>query len=447
MKNLLTLPYLKNKKVKTIILVATLILLLLTSMNLLVTYNSTINSVKVAIANQGIEMAKSIAEDLDTETYKRVLTGKKVNEDYWKISSYLYEAKKKTSAMYVYTLLVDNPQVSKVMVYGTTPNSPIQFPIEGFCTLPEDQIKLALQGGTYYTDILHDPEMGDYLSVGAPIKDHNGQIMGYLGIDMSAELVKQISREVVTNSYSTFLFNVIFTFILLVTFFIIQKWYQLEMKKAIGDTEQTYQEEFLSFLTSVKSLRHDFVNHIQVLYGLIEFRYYDKALEYMKSLFTEVKLVDLSLKVNNPALLVLFQSKFVVAQNKQIEMQFELAQDLFDQVKSTDLIKIFSNLLDNAIEATIQLPVEERYIKITGKNFRTSYYFEVENSGPTISETARSLLFNQGYTTKQPSGDKTRGLGLYIVKGIIKQVHGEISFTSQNQINKISIIIPIITGG
>ncbi|MDF2873536.1 MAG: histidine kinase [Sporomusa sp.] len=447
MKTLVTLPYLKNKKLKTIILVAALILLLLTLMNLLVTYNSTNNSVKVAIANQGIEMAKSIAADLDRETYKRILIDKKVNEDYWQISSYLYEAKKKTSAMYVYTLLVDNPEVSKVIVYGTTPNSPLQFPIGGLCTLPESQIKRALQGEPYYTDILHDPEMGEYLSVGAPIKDQGGQIIGYLGIDMSAELVTQISREVVTNSYSTFLFNVIFTFIVLITFFIIQKWYQLETKKAVGDTEQTYQEEFLSFLTSVKSLRHDFVNHIQVLYGLIEFRYYDKALEYMQSLFNEVKLVDLTLKVNNPALLVLFQSKFVAAQNKQIEMQFELAQDPFDRVKSTDLIKIFSNLLDNAIEATMKFPAAERYIKITGKNYQTSYYFEVENSGFTVSEQERALLFNYGYTTKPPGGDKTGGLGLYIVKEIIKQVQGEISFTSQDQINKISIIIPITTGG
>ncbi|HWR07143.1 MAG TPA: hypothetical protein VN379_09755, partial [Sporomusa sp.] len=203
MKTLVTLPYLKNKKLKTIILVAALILLLLTLMNLLVTYNLTNNSVKVAIANQGIEMAKSIAADLDRETYKRILIDKKVNEDYWQISSYLYEAKKKTSAMYVYTLLVDNPEVSKVIVYGTTPNSPLQFPIGGLCTLPESQIKRALQGEPYYTDILHDPEMGEYLSVGAPIKDQGGQIIGYLGIDMSAELVTQISREVVTNSYST----------------------------------------------------------------------------------------------------------------------------------------------------------------------------------------------------------------------------------------------------
>ena len=180
--------------------------------------------------------------------------------------------------------------------------------------------------------------MGDYLSVGALIKDQSGQIIGFLGIDMSAELVTQISREVVTNSYATFIFNIIFTVILLLTFLIIQKWYQLEARKAIGDTEQTYQDEFLSFLRSVKALRHDFVNHIQVLYGLIEFRYYDKALEYMHTLSNEVKLVDLSLKINNPALLILFQSKFVTAQNKQIEMQFDFAQAPFDQVKSTDLI-------------------------------------------------------------------------------------------------------------
>ena len=73
MKSLLSLPYRKNKRLKTIILFAVLILLLLTFLNLLVTYNQTVSSVKVAIANQGIEMAKSIAADLDTETYRRIV--------------------------------------------------------------------------------------------------------------------------------------------------------------------------------------------------------------------------------------------------------------------------------------------------------------------------------------------------------------------------------------
>ncbi len=447
MKSLLSLPYRKNKKVKTIILLAVLILLLLTFLNLLVTYNQTVSSVKAAIANQGIEMAKSIAGDLDTETYRRILTDKTVNQDYWQISSYLYEAKKKTGAMYVYTLLIDNPQVSRVMVYGTTAASDLQFPIGGPCTLPAEQIQLAMQGEAYYSDILHDPEMGDYLSVGAPIKEQSGQIIGYLGIDMSAELVTQISREVVTNSYATFVFNVIFTVILLFTFLIIQKWYQLETRKAIGDTEQTYQDEFLSFLRSVKALRHDFVNHIQVLYGLIEFRYYDKALEYMRALSNEVKLVDLSLKINNPALLVLFQSKFVTAQNKQIEMQFDFAQAPFAQVRSTDLIKIFSNLLDNAIESTLQMPAAERYIRIAGRSYPTYYYFTVENSGPTVPEPERTRLFDCGYTTKQRHGTKEGGLGLYIVREIVSRIQGEISFTSQDQLNRITVIIPIITGG
>lgn len=441
MRKLLTLPYLKNKKIKVIILVSAFILLVLTVINIFVTYNSTINSVKMAIANQGIEMAKSTAADFDRETYKRFLQSKKQDQDYWKISYYLYETKRKISAMHVYTLLIDNPRVSKVMVYGTTKDSPLQFPIGGFCTLPQPQIKLALEGQTYYSEILHDPKMGDYLSVGAPIKDSDGKILGYLGIDMGADMVKQIGRQVIAHSYSTFLFNVVFIFILLFTFFLIQRWYQLETKKAVGDTEKTYQEQFLSFLTTVKSLRHDFLNHIQVLYGLIEFKYYDKALEYMNSLFNEVKLVDLSLKVNNPALLVLFQSKFVSAQNKQIEMEFDFAKDQFQEVKSTDLIKIFSNLIDNAMEATIKMPVGERYIRVFGKTSPDQYYyFTVENSGPTISEKERAVLFDDGYTTKK---DIDHGLGLSIVKEIIKKYKGEIALTSEDKITKFSILIPL----
>ncbi|MGK9983414.1 Spo0B domain-containing protein, partial [Salmonella enterica subsp. enterica] len=71
------------------------------------------------------------------------------------------------------------------------------------------------------------------------------------------------------------------------------------MKKVVGETENTYQEEFRSFVTSVRSIRHDFINHIQVLYGLLQLQYYPRAMEYMKSLMKEVKLVDTSRAVNN----------------------------------------------------------------------------------------------------------------------------------------------------
>jgi len=434
----------KNKKIRGIIVLSILLILALTTVNIVVSYYSTIHAAEVSIANQSIGMAESIAADLDVEAYERFLQHRTREADFWAIAAYLNDAKKKIGATYVYTLLVDNPEVTKTMIHGMDQAHPIDYYIGEYCTVPKQQIALALQGKTYSTGILRDAKLGDYMSVGAPIRDESGNMIGYLGIDMGSARVQDIGQVVIANSYATFFFNVVFVLVLLVLFLVIQRWYQRETKKAVGETELTYQAEFRSILTSVRSIRHDFVNHIQVLYGLLEFKYYPRAIEYIQSLFKEIKLVDLTLKINNPALLVLFQSKWVLAQNKQIELEFDVMPDTFDRIESTDLIRILSNLMDNAIEAVQEIPQAERKMKVTCKSAGNHYWFEVENAGRPISERDRAYLFDEGFTSKPQSSDRPRGFGLSIVKQIVHRYSGEIDFVSGGQRTAFSVRIPIV---
>lgn len=54
------------------------------------------------------------------------------------------------------------------------------------------------------------------------------------------------------------------------------------------------------------------MNHIQVLHGLLKLQKYGMATDYMDSLIKEAKVIDiLNMKVDHPALLVLFQTKKV----------------------------------------------------------------------------------------------------------------------------------------
>jgi two-component system sensor histidine kinase AgrC len=416
----------------------------LTALNVAVTYFSTIKTVQVSIATKTIDSAVSIASTLDTLTYKRFLANPtKDNDAYWTIRKYLQDAGNKIGALFVYTLLVDNPKVSRGMILGAPLDTTEDDSIGQNCTLPSNQVKLAFQGKTYFSGVLKDPQSGNYLSVGAPIKDSDGTIIGYLGIDTSTVVLNQIGKEVISRSSATIVFSFAFVIVLLIAFLLLQSWYQAEVRKAVGETEQTYQEEFRSFLTSVKSIRHDFINHIHVINGLLEFKHYDKAAEYLGSLMNDVKIVDLSLKVSNPALLVLLQSKSVTAQNKEIEMTFEITEDNFEYVKSTDLIKILSNVIDNALDATFELDPQDRRVKVICRKMANNYIFEVENTGRTISENEKKLIFEQGYTTKTKESEKLRGTGLSIVSEIIRSYSGEIFIDSKNQSTQFRVLIPL----
>ncbi|MEH6949644.1 GHKL domain-containing protein, partial [Bacillus sp. JJ634] len=81
---------------------------------------------------------------------------------------------------------------------------------------------------------------------------------------------------------------------------------------------------------------------------------------------------------------VLFQTKKLSAENHNIDINFTVSNAAFDTIKTIDLIKILSNLIDNAIDAAIVLPEGERKINIVCKANSTHYLFEITNTGPKI---------------------------------------------------------------
>lgn len=89
------------------------------------------------------------------------------------------------------------------------------------------------------------------------------------------------------------------------------------------------------------------------------------------------------------------------------------------------LLKIFSNLLKNAVEAVHP----ERALKISLEAFieHKSAVIKIKDEGLGISEELREKIFNPNFTTKS-SGT---GLGLSFVKQAVENMFGTISFITQ----------------
>ena len=77
------------------------------------TYLSIKNSVQKSVANQNLVAARSIADSMDIEAYQRFLNNQVKSQEYMDIKAYLEDAREKIGALYVYTIMVDNPKVSR----------------------------------------------------------------------------------------------------------------------------------------------------------------------------------------------------------------------------------------------------------------------------------------------------------------------------------------------
>ncbi|WP_338655958.1 GHKL domain-containing protein [Sporosarcina psychrophila] len=433
----------KNRKIKLILILSTVLLLLFTSLNVFTSYVKMKKTVEESIGNQSLIAAESIASALDKETYWKFLNNPVKNDYYWELTNYLVDAREKLGALFVYTLEIDNPKVSNVMIGGLPKELDESYSIGVVCTVPEKQVKRAFEGNTYVTTVIEDADHGSYLSVGVPIKDEAGKIMGYLGIDISVDTLNDIKGKVLKNNILLFVFNGAFILVAIGSFLLLQRWYQKEVAKEVGYTEDTYQAELKTLITSISSLRHDFTNHIQVLHGLLQLGESKQAQQYISSLSKEVLALEtLKLNIDHPGLSILLQTKKLAAQNYHIDMNFTVSHDAFDKIKTTDLIIILSNLIDNAIDATVALPVAERKITISCQTDVTQYLFKITNTGPKISDNEH--IFKQGYSTKNAEQGKIRGQGLFIVKEVVNRYNGEISIDSINDLETIALVgIPL----
>lgn len=112
-------------------------------------------------------------------------------------------------------------------------------------------------------------------------------------------------------------------------------------------------------------------------------------------------------------------------------------KELYANLDKTQLIRIVTNLIKNASQASKneEYPIIE--IKVSSK--KNNVKIAVSDNGKGISDDVKDLIFEPKFTTKS-SG---MGLGLPMIKNIIEAYDGSISFTSEEGKGTIfTVILP-----
>lgn len=215
----------------------------------------------------------------------------------------------------------------------------------------------------------------------------------------------------------------------------------------VRSTEQVYLENFESLMISIDSSRHDMRNHVNVLHGLILDEKYDDARSYMEEMYDELKEIDLIIQTKNLQVGTLIRTKAKVAKTNKTDFDVDIDNDMFDLVKQTDLIKILSNLIDNAMDAVVARPEGSRQVHVAlTKKYQFYYEIVVTNNGPKIDDEIKDKIFERGFSTKPPKNSShqvERGSGLAIIKNIVKNYNGEFSCRSTEDKTVFSVMLDV----
>lgn len=193
--------------------------------------------------------------------------------------------------------------------------------------------------------------------------------------------------------------------------------------------------------TKLRAQRHDYLNHFQVIYGLMELEEYEEAKKYIAPVFKDIMKVSKALKTAQPAVNALLQAKIEAAEKNNIDLFLEIRSDLKNiPMEPWNLCKALANIIDNSITALSgSEPDTEKSIRFEIGEDKDNYNFLICNNGPKIPENHQEDLFKQGFTTKNEEG---HGMGLYIVYKVIKEAGGVVSLTSTEDKTCFCIEIP-----
>lgn len=109
-------------------------------------------------------------------------------------------------------------------------------------------------------------------------------------------------------------------------------------------------------------------------------------------------------------------------------MRLDIASDLYADIDPEALEIVFRNLLENAILYASGPPVIEVALKPQGKKARLTF----TDHGKGIAPKEQKKVFHMFYRSKQP-GETIRGsgLGLFIIRALIRLHHGKTWLTSE----------------
>lgn len=197
------------------------------------------------------------------------------------------------------------------------------------------------------------------------------------------------------------------------------------------DMMQKSLEQMEKLNNTLRAQRHDFMNHLQIVYSLMEMEEYEEAQSYIDKVFNDIQKVNKVLKTSNPAVNALLQAKLLYAEKKGINMEVAVTSQLKDlKMPSWEFCRVLGNIIDNGIYA-LQSKDINRILQVELYEDIKMYRFRIKNNGPEIPKDIKNRLFEGGFTTKGQAGE---GMGLYIVKELIESYGGSISVCSDENI-------------
>lgn len=185
----------------------------------------------------------------------------------------------------------------------------------------------------------------------------------------------------------------------------------------------------------MRTWRHDYHNHMQVLTAYLEAGEVERARAFLDEINENLVKVDTVIKTGNTMVDAILNSKISLMTAKEIRVDATAHVPAALAVADVDLCVIIGNLLDNAMEACERLPAEGRFVRIYISVKGTHLYMSFTNSAGKKQQKIGNIFAS----TKGAD----HGFGLSRVDALVAQYGGYLTRASEDGGYTTEVILPI----
>lgn len=199
--------------------------------------------------------------------------------------------------------------------------------------------------------------------------------------------------------------------------------------------EQTkYYENLAESYDDMRNLRHDMINHIQVIKMISGD---NKELEeYANELISKYEDNICAFSTGERVFDTLLYQKKLECNKRSIVFEPCIRIEQVFHMDNVDTVSLFANIMDNAIEACDFVEEEKRFIKLNVTEKSNTLIIVAINS------KSREIEYKQGKTTKIDK--KNHGRGLRIVNKIVEKYNGVFTVEDHEDMFELKIMLHIL---
>lgn len=198
---------------------------------------------------------------------------------------------------------------------------------------------------------------------------------------------------------------------------------------------ETHYQEVENMYRQTRGWRHDYRNHIQTMKAYAAQGDLEAIKKYLDMLDVDLNTVDTVVKTGNSMADAILNSKISLAKARNIPVKVDAHIPVQLKMSELDLCCIIGNLFDNAIEASMKLPEEERLIRVYMDMKGTQLYISFTNftAGGKLNKTGKVFHTSKG---------EGHGFGLVRIDAIVERLEGYLSRNSEEGAFTTEILIP-----